>query len=751
MVTARLKVGKPDSTKLSTKVSRQTASSRALIIGAGLLMLPWGAAAWTGDTWGNITRDTIKSNADLMIDSTWVPKNTFTNFEYGSTYLTYNKGVAYTGVAYSQNNPQENWTEFYTSVMTTSGGSVGYGNDCSGFVSICWKLPSREVTSWFESQIGTYWISLGDIGSAATAPLLMGDALNSASVGHIVLFLSYDTGGIRTMEQTPTHAQRKLRTYSELAQYRPIRRLQITDAPTLTKKMLSRVVDAGNAVSLSVSASSTTPLSYRWRFNGTSLAGATSSQLTFTSTQFTNAGNYVCVVSNGYGAVTSDVMSLTVYPPQTTVFLDAFDTNTAAQWQLNRSSTDTRVTFNYDYSGMGIPSAPHSTGGTTRGLRMEANLTAGVIAAVSLSPLNRIFSGDYRVRFDMWINANGPFPAGGTGSTEHLTSGIDTAGNRVEWTGTGSAADGYWFAADGEGQASDTSATSGDYCAYVGTSLQGAATGVYAAGTDSTAKGNNNGYYCAAFPGGLSAPALQQATYPQQTGALAQGTPGFAWHEVIVSRRGSTVDWAIDGIRLATISNATFTANNIFVGYWDSYASLSDNTNLSFGLVDNVRVEVPATAPTITVQPLGQTNLVGTSVTLSVMANGTEPLSYRWRCGGTTYPPGTNTFVADQPGNYTVVVSNLAGAVTSAVAAVAFTNPPPAQPGHFDSSRRLADGTVQLNMTGTAGSNYILQSTSDWIQWSNLCTLSDTDGVFMWVDAWATNGGHRFYRLRVAP
>ena len=98
-----------------------------------LLILPCAALAWSGDTWGNITRATIKANADLMIDSTWVPKNTFVNWQYGSTSYTYTKGVTYTGVAYSQANPQDNWSDFYGFVTNTSGGSVKYGNDCSGF------------------------------------------------------------------------------------------------------------------------------------------------------------------------------------------------------------------------------------------------------------------------------------------------------------------------------------------------------------------------------------------------------------------------------------------------------------------------------------------------------------------------------------------------------------------------------------------------------------------------------------------
>jgi hypothetical protein len=86
--------------------------------------------------------------------------------------------------------------------------------------------------------------------------------------------------------------------------------------------------------------------------------------------------------------------------------------------------------------------------------------------------------------------------------------------------------------------------------------------------------------------------------------------------------------------------------------------------------------------------------------------------------------------------------------VTSAVAAVVFTSPP-TEPGHFASIHRLADGTMQLNMTGTAGTNYILQWTSDLAGWSNLCTVSGSDGTFRWIDPCATNGGQRFYRLRL--
>ena len=138
----------------------------------------------------------------------------------------------------------------------------------------------------------------------------------------------------------------------------------------------------------------------------------------------------------------------------------------------------------------------------------------GVIAALSMSPIGQSFGGDYRLRFDMWINANGEFPVGGTGSSQYITAGVGTTGGHVQWTGSG-AVDGYWFAVNGEGQAGDTSGTS-DYGAYSNKTVQAAGSGVYYAGTDSNARGNLNAYYTTAFPAGQTPPPLQQTNYPNK-------------------------------------------------------------------------------------------------------------------------------------------------------------------------------------------------------------------------------------------
>src|SRR6266566_95904 len=80
-------------------------------------------------------------------------------------------------------------------------------------------------------------------------------------------------------------------------------------------------------------------------------------------------------------------------------------------------------------------------------------------------------------------------------------------------------------------------------------------------------------------------------------------------------------------------------------------------------------------APSITAQPTGQTVTVGQTATFTVAATGTAPLSYQWRKNGVaiagmtsssyTIPAATT---ADNGAQFTVVLSNSVGSVTSSVA-----------------------------------------------------------------------------------
>jgi hypothetical protein len=528
-------------------------------------------------------------------------------------------------------------------------------------------------------NFGIYWVQtpdvLGPYGPGAVAAL----NYSSGTGGGAAIQYDGSAGGGRTVLfgfpfETIRDATRRNQYMSDILTF-----LSLPPGTNLGPVILTppqgQFVVVGSNATFSVVASGTPPLAYQWQFNGSNIVGATQSTYTRSAAQFNHSGNYSVVVSNAFDDVTSQNALLQVmFPPVQTLFSDNFDVNTAANWVTNRSSSDCRVAFNYDYSPYGIPSAPNSTNGTTRGVKFEANVSLGVAAAINISPVGQNFGGDYRLHFDLWINANGPFPAGGAGSTQHGTAGVGTAGNRIQWSGAGNA-DGVWFGADGEGQATDATP---DFRAQIGASLQASNSGVYAAGIGPSARLCSNPYYTAKFPGGQTAPAAQG-----QSGSLAAGTIGFLWRDVIISKTGNTIEWFIDGLKIATITN-TLTSSNIFIGYYDTFNSLSSNTNLSFGMFDNVRVErlVTNVPPYLTSQPQSLSVAQGSNAVFNVTAGGTATLGYQWRFGGTNIAGATQSSYTrsnaqtNDAGNYTVLVTNAYGSVTSSIATLTVLLPP---------------------------------------------------------------------------
>lgn len=265
------------------------------------------------------------------------------------------------------------------------------------------------------------------------------------------------------------------------------------------------------------------------------------------------------------------------------LFAENFDANPAANWTVNQGPGDGVADFYFDYSTVGVPPSPNS-GGTTRGLKLQANLTSGVFGGVSVSPNGQSFTGDYRLRFHLWQNFNGPLPDGGSGSTQITGAGIGTAGITAQWPG--GIQDSLWFASSGDG------GSSVDYRAYSPLAPTGYTmdSGIFAAGS----RDQGDPYY-AEF-GREPAPEAQVAQYPTQTGQTYPGAQGFQWRDVVVTRQGNHVTWVVDGLLLATVDVAaiTFGGGNILFLHSDINAGSSSDPNapdLAFGLVDNVRVE----------------------------------------------------------------------------------------------------------------------------------------------------------------
>jgi hypothetical protein len=246
-------------------------------------------------------------------------------------------------------------------------------------------------------------------------------------------------------------------------------------------------------------------------------------------------------------------------------------------------SADTTSQFGYDYSADGIPSAPNGSG--TTGLRLTANngdATAGAeeIVVVTTNPITAM---NYRITVDAWVNAVGPFPGGGAGSTEF-------GGIVIGHDGTTIGRNGGLFMFDGEG------GSSRDYRLYKGTGEQFLASLQYA-----VASNNNSGAsFSAAFPG-LAPPASQgDATL------TADGAGGFQWMtlEGIVDQAAGTATFSLTsaasgntvlvGTLDANIGDPFATGGSAGVVFADIFSSVSGNPALSFGVFDNFEVtEIP--------------------------------------------------------------------------------------------------------------------------------------------------------------
>ncbi len=83
-------------------------------------------------------------------------------------------------------------------------------------------------------------------------------------------------------------------------------------APTITGQPRSTMVAEGAAAQFTVTVAGSTPLSYQWRKDNTDIQGATDSSLSIAHAAGADSGNYVVVIRNSAGQVTSLPAALTV-------------------------------------------------------------------------------------------------------------------------------------------------------------------------------------------------------------------------------------------------------------------------------------------------------------------------------------------------------------------------------------------------------------------------------------------------------
>ncbi|MFV2069661.1 MAG: PEP-CTERM sorting domain-containing protein [Pirellulales bacterium] len=312
------------------------------------------------------------------------------------------------------------------------------------------------------------------------------------------------------------------------------------------------------------------------------------------------------ILAVSVGFLLTNPMTATAQP----LFFDDFNADSSADYSIVSTSDDVEINFAFDYSTLGIPKAPNTQDDSTLGLQMKANIddptgTGSDVREALTLHTNEQFSGSLLIKFDMWINANGPMPLGGRGSTEFVTVGVGGDGATVNDLGVTGV--GGWTAVSGEGGASR------GYRMYKNAGEQFPESGQFEAGVDPSANNASHEYY-SQF-GGVEVDFLPvQGGTDNQVGTTNPGVIGFGWHAVrlLVSANGGTegtgpaVQWRIAGTEDenatepaadliigtldAGIGSAFGSEGSATIGYVDRFNSVSDNAMWSFGLADNLAV-----------------------------------------------------------------------------------------------------------------------------------------------------------------
>ncbi len=289
------------------------------------------------------------------------------------------------------------------------------------------------------------------------------------------------------------------------------------------------------------------------------------------------------------------------------LFNDDFETDTSSNWSIVEGSDngipDYTAEFGFDYGAVtitengesaSIPPAPNSDG-TTTGLKLTVNNNdeEGSPSGVSVFPVGQNFSGNFTLKFDMWINYNGG-SFGGSGSTEHATFGINASGNTPAWTvgNTLQNGDGSWFAVSGEGGASrDMRSVIGEEMFPPPIELFDVDAGYLDRDLDGTAEFETN-------PTNSADPTWPLGLIFSPDRFETPGSPGKDWVQVEIRYLNGATSWFMDGYLIAENFLAIQTSGNIMLGYLDAFGSIANPSEDNFVIYDNVRVEDLSAAPT---------------------------------------------------------------------------------------------------------------------------------------------------------
>jgi hypothetical protein len=429
--------------------------------------------------------------------------------------------------------------------------------------------------------------------------------------------------------------------------------LTVNSAPVVVSQPTDIEVIEGATASLVASAQGVGNVSFQWYKDGVPLPDATASTLTISNARPSDAGVYVALISDSLGTIVGAPATVkviarpTIVTPPANVLLVLGST---AQFTVQASPAG--VEYEWLKNGSPVPNGSGATlalPGITEDDRASYSVRVSNAAGTVTSP-----SATLQIARPPQITVQ---PVGGTAlEGQPFTLSVEAVGTEsLEY---------QWFRG--------------------ASAVPGATSRVLSI---ATASQNDVGSYTVvvrnAFGNVTSSPAavafvpLPVFTAQPQDTQIVLGASGAL---AAATENAAQFQWYKDGAPLPLQQSSQLVFSAAAASDSGKYHVIAANAaGQIFSRSANVAILFP---PVISSQPAGGSIVQGGSLTLQVAATGTEPLSYQWFKGTDLIAGATqsNLTVADQQGsaagNYTVRVSNSAGAVTSQPAQVTVIFPP---------------------------------------------------------------------------
>lgn len=434
--------------------------------------------------------------------------------------------------------------------------------------------------------------------------------------------------------------------------------VRLSSAPIqILSQPLAATVDPGATHTFNVTAQALGALSYQWRFNGTSISGATASTFQLTAINEGDEGDYDVVISTLYGRAVSAAAALTVNNPVSSVI-------------ISRSPADALID---EGSSVTFSAAANGSGDLSYQWRRNGEDIEGATSSTYLiGNVESFHAGTYTVRVSSLLSPSGVISnevvlevasmvrnpiASRTPPDEKVSIGSSVT-FQVAADGTGPFT--YQWFKDGEAIADATQATytipfagdgaEGDYTVRVANAL------------------TNPGVLSNEVPLALDARVANVSVERTPgVGAVAVGQRV----DFTVSNAGLgpfTYQWYKDNVVIAGANSVTYTLLSVLESDTGDYTVRVFNAETPAGVLSDpvdLSVGLPVSDVTAAITlPAEQPVPLGARVEITASAQGTSPLFYQWFKDGVEIDGATNfklvldPVVADDAASYTVRVIN---------------------------------------------------------------------------------------------